>query len=782
MTTCSLELALILPDSVHCDRCMDRLEGTLRSTRGVLEARIDRKRTLLEVTIDPELTGLETIEAGARAAGAELGRRFRHARFAVNGLDCMDCAAKIEHCIGQMPGVVWCQVSFATLQMQVEYEAERIESDRIMGRVRELGYDVVVEGESLDAQQNRRLLFTALSGALLLAASVLPISEQAATMLLALSVGLGGWMFMRTGLAAARLLTVDTNLLMGVAAVGAALLGQWHEAALVVFLYSLGTWLEGFALHRNRRALEELVRMAPRQATRLRDGAEELVEVHALRLGDLVRLRPWERVPVDLRLERGESYVDQASLTGEAEPVLRAAGDEVLSGAVNGAGMLEGVVIRAHGQDTLSQVIELVREAQSRKAPSETFTERFGRIYSPMVMGSALLLALYGALLAPHAAPWMQRALTLLVVACPCALVIATPVAIASALARAARMGVLVKGGAHLEALGSCQAMVFDKTGTLSTGKFAVTEKIPIGAHDEQSLLEAASRAAGNSDHPVARAVAEHLKQRGLAAPPAERVEAFPGLGVETEHQGVVHHLGRAAFLAERGYDVATHEGEFVGLAARGHAVVGVGRDGRLVGLLGLVDEPRRHAAEAVEQLEKMGVSPLVMLTGDHAGTAHALAKHVGIREVRAGLLPGQKSEAIGELSARHGPVAMIGDGVNDAPALARAAVGIAIGSAGNGVAMETADIVIMGNDLRSIPEILALARRTSRTIKQNVAISLVAVAAMVFFASIGALALSGAVLAHEGSALIVIINGLRLLAGPRTAAATGAAGRQAAS
>jgi Cd2+/Zn2+-exporting ATPase len=759
---------------------MDRLEGALRSTRGVVEARIDRKRTLLELTIDPALTGLEVVEAGARAAGVELSRKFRHARFAVNGLDCMDCAAKIEHCIGQMPGVVWCQVSFATMQMQVEYEADRTEPAKLMQRVRELGYDVVVEGESLHVQQNRRMLFTALSGVLLLAASLLPLSESASTILLAASVGLGGWMFMRTGLAAARLLTVDTNLLMGVAAVGAALLGQWHEAALVAFLYSLGTWLEGFALHRNRRALEDLVRMAPRQATRLRGDVEELVEVHALGLGELVRLRPWERVPVDLRLVRGQSYVDQASLTGEAEPVLKAAGDELLSGVVNGNGMLEGVVIRPHGQDTLSQVIELIREAQSQKAPSQTFSERFGRVYSPMVMGTSILLALYGALLAPHAAPWLERALTLLVVACPCALVIATPVAIASALARAARMGVLVKGGAHLEALGGCQVMVFDKTGTLSTGRFSVMEKIPVGPHDEQSLLEAASRAAGNSDHPVARAVLEHLKERGLPTPRAERVEAFPGLGLETEHEGVRHHLGRAAFLAERGYDVAPHEGEFVELAAKGHAVVGVGRNGRLVGLLGLVDEPRRHAAEAVERLQKMGVSPLVMLTGDHAGTALALARHVGIHEVRAGLLPGQKSEAVGELAARHGPVAMVGDGVNDAPALARATVGIAIGSAGNGVAMETADIVIMGSDLRTLPEMLALARRTSRTIRQNVAISLAAVAGMLLFASTGALALSGAVIAHEGSALIVILNGLRLLAGPRTAAATGAAGKQA--
>ncbi|MBI4867955.1 MAG: cation-translocating P-type ATPase [Candidatus Wallbacteria bacterium] len=764
MHTQQLDIGLLIPESTDCERCLERLESSLLAVRGIVEAKVDRPHSMLSLVIDPDVTGLEAIERGARDVGVELARRFRHETLTLSGLDCMDCASKLERGVGRLDGVVWCSVSFASSQMRVEYEAGRAGYEAIVRRIRELGYDAVADGETVDRIQRSRLAATAASGALLALAALLPVSPRVETALLALSTIAGGGLVMRNGLAALRLRTVDTNLLMGLASVGAALLGHWHEAAMVVFLYGLGNVLEGLALQKNRGALRELVELVPKQAIRIEGGEERSVEVHALAAGDRVRLRPFSRVPVDVRVTHGVSHVDQSSLTGESTPLAKGPGDELLSGTLVGEGLLEGEVLRPHGRDTLSQVLELVRMAQSRKSPSETFSEKFGRIYSPLVLAGAALVAAHGWLATADAGAAWMRALTLLVVACPCALVIATPVAVASALTRAARMGVVVKGGAHLESLASCRAIAFDKTGTLTSGQLEVLELTALGQTAPEELLEVAAIAASGSDHPVARALSRHASAAGIQPPAPEEVRSVPGEGVEARLAGRRLALGRLEFLEGLGYEVQSGAQVLERLRARAAAIAGVGCNGTLLGLVALADRPREPAREAVAGLKELGLDPIVMLTGDAEPVALAVAASVGIDHVRAGLLPAGKTQAVEELARRHGAVAMIGDGVNDAPALAHAAVGLALGAAGNAVAMETADVVFMGTDLRAIPRTFALARKTGRIIRQNMAVSMAAVVAMIGLTLAGSLSLTGAVLAHEGSALIVILNGLRLL------------------
>ncbi|MBI3892862.1 MAG: cation-translocating P-type ATPase [Candidatus Wallbacteria bacterium] len=774
MHTRHLDIGLLFAEGVDCERCLERVEQSLLGVRGIVEASVDRPRAQLRLVFDPDVTGMDAVERSARDVGVELARRFRHDALTLTGLDCMDCATKLEDGVGQLDGVVWCSVSFATSQMRVEYETGRAGPEQILGRIRELGYDAITEGESADTVQSHRLASTVASGALLAAAAVLPLPPGAANALCGAAIVAGGWLFFRNGLAGLRLKAIDTNLLMGLAALGAAALGHLHEGGMVVFLYGLGNILEGLALQKNRHALRELIGLVPHEALRLqRDPArldseptfEVRVDLHELAPGDVVRLRPWDRVPVDLRILRGQSHVDQSSLTGESGSIPKGPGDELLSGSLNGEGMLEAEVVRPHGRDTLSQVLEMVRVAQSRKAPSQTFSERFGRIYSPVVLAAAALLTIAGLFAAGNRAAWFLRALTLLVVACPCALVIATPVAIASALAGAARMGVIVKGGVHLEVLGQCRAIAFDKTGTLTTGQFSVTELASLPGHEPREVLVAAGLAAAGSDHPVARALAEYARDHGVPATAPQQVSAVAGAGLEAQHEGRSYALGRASFLAERGYSIEEFKDEFTRISKGGGAVVGIGCEGRLLGLAAMSDRLREQAFEAVTQLRRLALNPVVMLTGDLELAARSMAEKVGIRDVRAGLLPAGKLRAIEELTGQHGPVAMVGDGVNDAPAMAQAAVGIALGAAGNAVATETADIVVMGTDLRSIPRVVELARRTARVIRQNMALSVGAVLAMIGLSLAGSLSLSGAVLFHEGSALAVIVNGLRLLA-----------------
>ncbi|HET7220782.1 MAG TPA: heavy metal translocating P-type ATPase, partial [Vicinamibacterales bacterium] len=558
---------------------------------------------------------------------------------------------------------------------------------------------------------------------------------------------------------------LDMHVLMMIAVVGAMVLGEWTEGASVVFLFALAQMLEARAMERARGAIRALMDLAPVQALVIRRGVEMQVPVDEVAVGDLVIVRPGEKIPLDGIVRRGTSAVNQAPITGESLPVDKDAGDEVFAGAINGRGALEVEVSRLRRDSTLARIIHLVERAQSQRAPSQTFVDRFAHVYTPIVLALAVVFAivpplLFGALWST----WVYRALVLLVISCPCALVISTPVSIVSALAAAARKGVLIKGGARLEQLASVKCVAFDKTGTLTKGRLRVTDIVPLNGATPVEVLALAAAVESRSEHPIARAIVERAASDGLTLSPIDRAEAIPGRGAHGYVSGRLVVVGSHRLFEEQSLCAANVEAALDGLAAKGCSTVLVATNGEAVGVIGVADEVREAARDTVAILGEHGVEHVVLLTGDHEIAARALAQSVGISEYRAGLLPDHKLAAVGELRARHGALAMVGDGVNDAPALAAADVGIAMGVAGTDAALETADVALMADDLAKIPYAIRLSRATARNIRANIAFSIALKAMFLIMALAGAATLWMAVVADTGASLIVIANALRLL------------------
>jgi Cd2+/Zn2+-exporting ATPase len=556
-----------------------------------------------------------------------------------------------------------------------------------------------------------------------------------------------------------------------VAVIGAAAIGQWAEAALVVVLFAFGNTLEAYTLDRARDAVRTLIDLSPQEATLIHEGHEERVRVEALHAGDLVRVRPGERIPADGEVVEGASAVDEAPITGEAIPVDKVPGDRVFAGTVSGYGALVVRVTQPAGDSALARIVRLVEQAQSQRAPSQRFVDRFASIYTPVVLTLAAGIAAIPPLVT--GAPlfdWVYRALVLLVIACPCALVISTPVAIVSALARAARDGVLIKGGRYLEAAGSLNAVAFDKTRTLTAGEPVVTDVISLNGQNADKVLEVAAAMERNSEHPLALAVVREARHRGLAPAPASDFEALPGRGAQGRVDGSLVMIGNRALLEECLAIPEEVDVRLLHLEQQGKTVFVLGRceptDGMpraLLGAIAVADQVRPESRATVQRLRDDGVQHIVMLTGDDLATASAIAAQVGIDEVRANLLPDQKVDAIETLLADYGAVGMVGDGINDAPALARATVGVAMGAAGTDAALETADIALMGDDLSKVPLTLALSRRTLAIIRQNIALALFIKGLFVALAVVGIATLWGAVFADVGTSLMVTLNGMRL-------------------
>lgn len=564
----------------------------------------------------------------------------------------------------------------------------------------------------------------------------------------------------------------NIDLLMVVAAAGAAALGEWAEGALLLFLFSLGHALEHYALGRARNAIKALGTLAPSKATVLREEngvqREVTLPIAEVKLGDQVVVKPAERVPVDGTVREGRSGVNQAPITGESVPVDKAPGDPVFAGTVNGEGALVIDVTAAIGDRTLDRVIKLVSEAQTQKAPTQQFTERFARIFVPVVLvGDVLLIVvppLLGLLSWPEA---FARAMAVLVAASPCALALGTPAAVLSGIAQAARNGVLIKGGAYLESLGSIRSLALDKTGTITVGEPSVTDIVPMPGVDETLLLGNAAAVEQRSQHPLAKAVVRAAEQRTLALPDAGELQSITARGVRAPVGGRPVEIGRALLFEDAGVAVPQDVRDAVArLEAGGRSTMivrWVGHTPEFLGVLGLADEPRANARDTLVALRAAGIQRIIMLTGDNAGVGNAVGTAVGVDEVRAGLLPEDKVTAIRELAAQ-GPVAMVGDGVNDAPALAHATVGIAMGGAGTAAALETADVALMGDDLGRLPFAIGLSRAARRVIRQNLYVSLGVIAGLVVVTVTGVAGIGPAVIAHEGSTLIVIANALRLL------------------
>ncbi len=590
----------------------------------------------------------------------------------------------------------------------------------------------------------------------------LPLHEVRLPDLFFLAAALvGGWNFFPKGVRAARTLSLDMNFLMTAAILGAVGIGEYMEGAAIAFLFALAELLENYAVDRARASVERLIELAPEAARVLRGGEEVRVPVEDLVPGDEVVVRPGERVPADGVVEEGPTAVDQSPITGESMPVVKRKGDDLYAGTINREGFLRMWVVKPAADSALSRIIRLVEEAEASKTRSERFVERFARYYTPTVTVAAVLLVLVPPLLfgAPFLT-WFLRGLTLLVIACPCALVISTPVAVVSGITAAARNGVLIKGGMYLEAMGEVKAMALDKTGTLTVGHPRVVQVLALDGVSEEELLARAAAVEGRSEHPLARAIVEAAGERGLDAPwSVSGFGASTGMGAQALLDGVVHAVGRPEFL-----EVADGRDPPPGLLNGTGTYVGVARDQELLGWIAFADPIRGGAAEAVRELRRLGVGPIVLLTGDRTETAEAVGREIGVDSFQANLLPEEKVKAVKELERAHGTVAMVGDGVNDAPALAAATVGIAMGAAGSDTALEAADIALMGDDLVRLGYLRHLSRRAGTVIRQNIATAILVKAVLALGVPLGMVSLITAVVVGDlGVSLLVTLNALRL-------------------
>jgi Cd2+/Zn2+-exporting ATPase len=635
-------------------------------------------------------------------------------------------------------------------------------------RIAELGFAARPE-DAVASERRRMALLTAVCLMALGVGSVLelvPGVPRIVTLaLFVLAYVAGGYYSTKNALAALRQWTVDVNLLMVAAALGAAAIDYWQEGAVLMFLFSLSNTLESFAMARTRRAITALMELSPDEARVRRNGEEVRVPVEELQVGEVVIAGPTERIPVDGQVVTGQSAVDESPVTGESMPVEKGPGDGVYAGSLNQQGVLEIRMTRPASESTLARIIRLVEEAQSQKAEAQHLTEWIGRYYTTAVLGGAALFILMPPLVLgwPFAATF-YRAMTLLVVASPCALVISIPAAILSAIAGAAREGILFKGGVALEQAAGIRVVAFDKTGTLTEGKPRVTDVVPLEGQEAAVVLGLAAAVEIRSEHHLGEAVVEAARARGVAVVPAQQVETFPGRGICGVVDGRRVWVGNQGLMRETGAPLSAEVLSRVqALELQGKTVVVVGAEAPL-GLIAVADTVRPAAGRVVEDLRRNGMPHLVMLTGDNARVAKAVAAEVGIAEWRASLLPEQKVTAVRELVATRGPVAMVGDGVNDAPALAAATVGITMGGIGTDVALETADIVLMGDDLTKLPRALELGRRCRRVILQNLAFAGLVILGLVTSTLIGWMTLPIGVVGHEGSTLLVVVNGLRLL------------------
>jgi Cd2+/Zn2+-exporting ATPase len=623
--------------------------------------------------------------------------------------------------------------------------------------------------ESRSLWRRREAIFTGISGALLALGLVLSLLKLDPTLLVLFgrtfalstvlylaSVFFGAYHFARKGLYALKTLSLGINFLMSLAILGAIVIEEYVEAASLAFLFSLAELLEEFSVERARRSLRELIKLAPREARVRRNGEELLCPIEEISVGEVCIVKPGERIALDGQVLSGSSFVNQAPITGESVPVEKRPGDEVFAGTINYDGYLEITVTKRAKDTTLARIIHLVEEAEAQKAPSERFVDRFARYYTPGVVLVALLVATVPAIFFGAAfSEWFSRALALLVIACPCALLISTPVSIISAITSAARHGVLIKGGVYLEELGQIQTIVFDKTGTLTTGQLTVTDIIPTDSISPTEVLRIAAALERKSQHPIAQAIVRAYEERaaGEPLPDAQEFTSLTGQGVQAKLDGTLYRVGRLQLFNADG----------LALASQAKTVIGVGTPDRLLGLIALADSIRPQAHQTVQRLKDLGID-VVMVTGDNEATARAVAQHVGITHYHAGVFPDQKVHEIEHLRSEYGRVAMVGDGVNDAPALAAASVGIAMGAVGSDAALETAHVALMGDDLSKLPYLIELSRRTRRVIQQNIFFSILTKLTLGLGVFPGYVTLVLAVLVGDmGASLAVTGNALRL-------------------
>ena len=705
---------------------------------------------------------------------------MKQSTFVIANMDCPTEEALIRKRLGAVPGIE--ELAFNLMERRLTVGHRLPDDGPILGALGEIGMragpqqpaactscasDRAAEAPAVPA---RTRLLMAVSGTAALAAEALAWSGADETSLpviglALLSIATGGLGTLKKGWIALKTFTLNMNFLMSVAMIGAVAIGEWPEAAVVIFLFALAELIETLSLERARNAVRGLMAMAPETATvRLENGAWVERPAAQIQIGQTLRVKPGERIPLDGVVTAGASAVNQAPITGESMPVEKAAGDAVFAGTVNERGAFEFRVTANKGGTTLDRIIHTVQEAQGQRAPTQRFVDQFARYYTPAVVAFAVLVALIPPLFFGAAfLDWFYKALVMLVIACPCALVISTPVTVVSGLAAAARHGILVKGGVHLENGRRIKAVALDKTGTLTHGRPVLTDVVPLNARPADELLQLAASVDAHSEHPVAAAIVAAWQEPGRPLLDVNAFEALAGRGAKGTVAGQLYYVGNHRLVEELAVCGPHVEEVLQRLEREGKTAVVLVTEREPLCVFGVADTVRGHSAEAIRDLHALGVVS-VMLTGDNRTTARAIADQVGIDDARGDLLPEDKLAAIDELIARHGEVGMVGDGINDAPALARASIGFAMGAAGTDTAIETADVALMDDDLRKLPRFIELSRRTSHVLWQNISLALGIKAVFFALALAGQATLWMAVFADMGASLLVVGNGLRLL------------------
>jgi len=714
--------------------------------------------------------------------------------FHIRGMDCAEEVATLRKALGSMPGVEDLRFDIFNAKMSVTYAENQVKPDELRAAVKRAGMSADLWSEQANntpppafwTRQGRTVLTTAsgvlvalgfathaLTNGLRAAVSEGATPPIAAKVLYATALVSGTWFVLPKAWLALRRLRPDMNLLMVVAVAGAIVIGQWLEAATVAFLFALSILLEAWSVGRARRAVAALMALTPPKA-RVVHGPdahgqvnehEHMMDVAEVLVGSTVLVKPGEKFPLDGKITQGQTNVNQAPITGESMPVSKLPGNDVFAGTINGDGTVEFATTKLVSDTTVAHIIKMVGEAQSRRSPSEQWVEKFARYYTPAVLVLAIAVMVVPPLLFAGAwSKWFYEGLVLLVIACPCALVISTPVSIIAALAAAAKNGVLIKGGLFVELPARLRAIAMDKTGTLTEGKPAVREIVPLSGHTDAEVIEIAAAIEAKSEHPLARAVMAHAEALGVRPKRAGDFQAIKGKGASAVLGGQPVWIGSHRYLEERGQETREMHAKLEALSSAGSSVVVVGNDEHVCGFIAVADRMRSNARASISDLRAVGIQHVVMLTGDNKGTAEAVGREAGVDEVKAELLPEDKVTAVEELVASYEHVAMIGDGVNDAPAMARSTLGIAMGAAGTDAAIETADIALMSDDLAKLPWLIRHSRRAVNTIRANIAASLVVKAAFICLTVLGKASLWAAIAADTGVSLLVVLNALRLL------------------
>lgn len=766
-----LDLEVLLPHVAgERDQCISKLEQQLKNTRGITQAHIEKqdKKYALCLHYDPAVLHLANLKRLAERAGAKISNRYQHELLPIVGMDCSDCTLVIEHGIRRLDGVLDASVSYVSGTLKVDYDTEKTSNAAIKARVKGLGYEVPETGVKAILRERRELIFSVLCGsamALAWAAPQLQLPTPFVYVLFACAYFFGGFDISRHAWHSIKERQFDTDLLMVFAAAGAAILGQFVEGALLLFLFSLGHTLEELALDKARDAVSKLGQLTPKTATVVRDSKQIEVSVDELQIDEIVIVKPGVRVPVDGVISHGQSALDQSPITGESMPIEKNKGDQVFAGSINGNGQLLVKVTKLAKDNTLARVMRLVEESQTQKTKTQQITEKFTSWFVPAVLVFDLLLIIVPPLFGVPFRIAFLRAMTLLVGVSPCALALGAPSAALAGIAQAARNGVLVKGGLHLETLGNLNAIAFDKTGTLTHGRPKVTDVFVTNRISEDEVLSLTASCESRSGHPLAGAIVAEAKSRGLSLAEPTKLDSVSGQGIVATVDYRQVFIGNLKLMQANNVEVLPeHAKQLQALESDGKTSINVAVDGEMAAIIALADTPRPEAKEALQSLRHLGIKNIFLLSGDNVSVAKHLANKLGIDQVKADLMPEDKVEEMKRLASDK-VVAMVGDGVNDAPALTAASVGIAMGGAATDVALETADVALMGDDLSRLPFAVSLGRATRSIIQQNLAVSIITIVGLAGSALLGLTSISWAIVFHEGSTILVVVNSLRLLA-----------------